>query len=338
MIEDKNDSSYHIARRVGYQGARCSVGNQADNVKHASGRQRKQRKHVQLRNTLKIGTWNVRKIKEMGKLHTVCNEMDRCNIQILGISETNWNGNGSFKTEENKTILYSGKGKGNYSHGVAVIFTKKTAHALIGYSPVNDRVLKVRIQARPHNFSFIQCYAPTNRASDEEMGNFYNTLQETLDTIPNRDVKVIMGDLNAKVGKNVFKNDVCGKFGLGDVNERSEDFIKFCSTNNLVIANTLFQHHPRHLYTWISPDKRTRNQIDFIALNQKWKNNTKNAKTRPGADCNSDHQLLTMDIKIRLKKTERPTQPLKLDYKTLDDNYRITVSNNFELLNQRKDD
>ena len=92
------------------------------------------------------------------------------------------------------------------------------------------------------------------------------------------------------------------------------------------------------MYTWNSPDKRTRNQIDYIVLNQKWKSCIKNARTRPGADCNSDHQLLTIDIKIRLKKMERPTPPLRLDYKTLDNSYRIAVSNKFELLNQCEDD
>ena len=79
-------SSYHIARRVGQQGARCSVGNQADNDKQASGR-----KHLQLRKVLKMGTWNVRKVKKLGKLTTVCMEMDRYGIKILGICETNWN-------------------------------------------------------------------------------------------------------------------------------------------------------------------------------------------------------------------------------------------------------
>ncbi|XP_042857015.1 uncharacterized protein LOC122243475 [Penaeus japonicus] len=150
-------------------------------------------------------------------------------------------------------------------------------------------------------------------------------------------VKVIIGDHNAKVGKTDLKNDICGKFGLGDINEKVEDFIEFCSTNNLVIANTLFRHHPRHLYTWISPDKRTRNQIDYIVLNHKWKSCIKNARTKPNADCNSDHQLLTIDFQIRLKKMERPTPPLKLDYKTLDNNYRIAVANKFELLNQCDD-
>ena len=73
-------------------------------------------------------------------------------------------------------------------------------------------------------------------------------------------------------------------------------------------------------------------------MNQKWRSCIKNARTRPGADCNSDHQLLTIDIQIRLKEVERPTPPLRLDYKTLDNSYRIAVSNKFELLNQCEDD
>ena len=88
---------YHIARRVGQQGTRCSVGDQVCNEKYDTGR-----KHIQLRNEITIGTWNVRKLKEKGKLSCVCNEMSRCGLQILGISETNWNGSGNSKLMTNK--------------------------------------------------------------------------------------------------------------------------------------------------------------------------------------------------------------------------------------------
>ena len=80
----KTKTTYHIARRVGYQGARHSVSNQADDDKCTTGR----RTNVNLRKSVKIGTWNVRKMKEPGKLNVICNEMDRYNLQILAISET----------------------------------------------------------------------------------------------------------------------------------------------------------------------------------------------------------------------------------------------------------
>ena len=158
--------------------------------------------------------------------------MDGYNLQILAISETNWNGHGSFKTDNNKTVLFSGKEEGEYSHGVAVIFEKEISKSLIGYSPINDRIIKLKIQARPHNISIIQCYAPTSLATENEMNEFCDCLQSTMDTIPNRDVRIIMGNFNAKVGKETA-NSACRKFGLGSQNERGEDLIDFCISNNL---------------------------------------------------------------------------------------------------------
>ena len=174
----RNDISCHNGRRVDHQGPRCSVGNQADN-EHVTGKQ--------LRSKFRIRTWNVRKLKELGKRNTICHEMDRNNIEILGVSETtNWSNSGSFNTQDNKLVKFSGKDEGSgYSQGVAVILSKESRRALLGYSPISDRVLKDRFQGKPHNISFIQCYAPTSNAKDEEMEELYNTLQETIDRIPN---------------------------------------------------------------------------------------------------------------------------------------------------------
>ena len=122
--------------------------------------------------------------------------------EILGVSETNWSNSGNFNTQDNKLVMFSGKDEGSgYSQGVAVIVSKEPRRALLGYSPISDRVLKVRFQGKPQNISFIQCYAPKSNAKDEEMEEFYDTLQETIDSIPNRDIKIISGDFNAKVGK-----------------------------------------------------------------------------------------------------------------------------------------
>ena len=68
-MTDMNKIPYQIGRRVGYQGPRCPMGNKAGNIKYATGKQ--------LRTICSIGAWNVRKMKESGKLHTICDEMDR---------------------------------------------------------------------------------------------------------------------------------------------------------------------------------------------------------------------------------------------------------------------
>ena len=98
-------------------------------------------------------------------------------------------------------------------------------------------------------------------------------------------------DWNAKVGSQETPG-VTGKFGLGVQNEAGQILIEFCQENTLVIANTLFQQHKRKLYTWTSPDGQHCNQIDYILCGQRWRSCIQSAKTRPGADCGSDHELL----------------------------------------------
>lgn len=94
----------------------------------------------------------------------------------------------------------------------------------------------------------------------------------------------------------------------------------------------MIQHHPRHLYIWTSPDLKTRNQTDYMMFKPKCKSSVKNARTRPGADCNGDHQMLTADIKFKLKRLKRLSPPMRLDYETLDGEYRVKIANRFETL------
>ena len=82
--------------------------------------------------------------------------------------------------------------------------------------------------------------------------------------------------------------------------------MEFCQENALVIANTLFQQHKRRLYTWAIPDGQYKNQIDYIHCSQRWRSSIQSVKTRPGADCGSDHEILIAKFRLKLKKTTRP--------------------------------
>ena len=83
--------------------------------------------------------------------------------------------------------------------------------------------------------------------------------------------------------------------------------------NALVIANTLFQQHKRRLYTWTSPDGQHRNQIDDILCSQRWRSSIQSAKTRPGADCGSYHELLIGKFRLKLKEVGKTTRPFRYD-------------------------
>ena len=113
------------------------------------------------------------------------------------------------------------------------------------------------------------------------------------------------------------------------LNEVGQRLIEFCQENALVITNTLFQQHKRRLYTWTSPDGQHRNQTDYILCSQKWRHSIQSTKTRPGADCGSDHEL-TAKFRLELKKLGKTTRRFRYDlYQTLYD-YTVEVRNRFK--------
>uniref|UniRef100_A0A670IUS3 Endonuclease/exonuclease/phosphatase domain-containing protein n=1 Tax=Podarcis muralis TaxID=64176 RepID=A0A670IUS3_PODMU len=273
-----------------------------------------------------IGTWNVRTMN-LGKLDVVKNEMARINIDILGISELKWTGMGEFSSDDCH-IYYCGQ-ETRKRNGVALIVNKRVAKAVLGCNLKNDRMISIRIQGRPFNITVIQVYAPTTGAEETEIDQFYEDLEDLIEVTPKKDFLLIIGDWNAKVGNQEIKGTT-GKFGLGDQNEAGQRLIEFCQENKLVITNTLFQQHKRRLYTWTSPDGQHRNQIDYILCSQRWRSSIQSAKTRPGADCGSDHQLLIAKFKLKLKKVGKTTGPVRYNLNQIPYEYTVEVRNRFK--------
>ena len=114
-------------------------------------------------------------------------------------------------------------------------------------------------------------------------------------------------------------------------NEAGQRLIEFGQKKNaLVIANTLFQQHKRRLYTWTLPDGQHQNQTDYTFCSQKWRSSIQPAKTRPGADCSSDHELLIAKFRLNLKKVVKTTRPLRYDLNQIPYEYTVEVRNRFK--------
>ena len=78
---------------------------------------------------------------------------------------------------------------------------KVVVGAVLGYQPVSSRLISIRLRAAPFNITIIPVYAPTSGHDDSEVDHFYQKLQETIDQTPKKDILVVQGDWNAKVGK-----------------------------------------------------------------------------------------------------------------------------------------
>ena len=87
----------------------------------------------------------------------------------------------------------------------------------------------------------------------------------------------VHGDSNAKVGDDEHSSwpEVVGKFGLGRANDRRQHLLQCFVIDELVSINTVFQHANTRRATWISPEGRTMNQIDYIFVSEETRRQAK---------------------------------------------------------------
>ncbi|KAL6727028.1 hypothetical protein Aduo_008943 [Ancylostoma duodenale] len=139
------------------------------------------------RNITRIGTWNVRPLNQIEHLAQLLQEFDNYRLDILGLSEVRWMGSGCFNSA-NKAILFSGC-DGRRERGVGFVLNKRAANALVGWKPVNERIITARFSTKHVRITVIQVYAPTDNLEEGMKNNFYGLLQNTIDETPRRDLR-----------------------------------------------------------------------------------------------------------------------------------------------------
>ena len=176
-----------------------------------------------------------------------------------------------------------------------------------------DAVLKMTDDFCSFPRQTIHYHSNPNLCPDQTCWRSWSWMVEWRPTRPSRtpkkDVLFIIGNWNAKVGSQNIPGVT--NFDFGVQNEAGQRLIEFYQENALVIANTLSQQHKRRLYTWTSPDGQHRNQTDYILCSQRWRDSIPSAKTRPGADCGSDHELLIAKFRLKLKQGGKTTRPFR---------------------------
>jgi hypothetical protein len=192
----------------------------------------------------KIGFWNIRTMLEASRLSQVLKEMIHYKLELLGLSETRWNGSGEFTTASGELLLYSGCAMGEkHEYGVGLILSKSLKKSLIEWKAVSERLLIARLKTRLRKLTIVQCYALTNEATMEEKEAFYGLLETTLHQIRQSDITIMMGDFNAKIGDdNQGVKHVMGRNGLGNRNENGEIFIDLCANYEMITGGSLFPH------------------------------------------------------------------------------------------------
>ena len=98
------------------------------------------------------------------------------------------------------TIIYYCGQESLRRNGIAIMVNKRVRNAVLGCNLKNDRMISVRFQGKPFNITVIQVCAPTSKAEEAEVEQFYEDLQDLLELKPPKNVLFIIGDWSGKVG------------------------------------------------------------------------------------------------------------------------------------------
>ena len=108
--------------------------------------------------------------------------------------------------------------------------------------------------------------------------------------------------------------------------------IKVKNTKSALAINSFFPKTKRQhtSFYFIGKNGQHRNQIDYILCRQRWRSSIWSAKTRPGAECGSDHELLIAKFRLKLKKGGKTTRPFRYDLNQIPCDYTVEVRNRFK--------
>ena len=239
------------------------VGHRAYRESNKRGRQNDNEQKRKQR--LQFAAWNIRSLIDSARSNLprrrtaiVAAELARYNIDIAALSETRLPDNGSL-TEEGGGYTFFWQGlplDAQRIHGVGFAVRSSLLKS-IPTTPlgVSERLMTWRVPlAKSQHMTLLSVYAPTETSDELVKDQFYESLGEHLQKVPANDKIILLGDLNARVGKSYHLwEKVLGRHGIGKCNNNGLRLLSTCSEYELAITNTMFQLRNMHKTTWQHP-------------------------------------------------------------------------------------
>jgi exonuclease III len=161
-----------------------------------------------------------------GALQSLLYEMQKYKLELLTIQETRWLGQGVHDYKE-FTIFHSGDNDDSHELGTIFIVGKKLRNNVIDFWPINERICALHMKTKFHNMWLINAHGPTEEKVEDIKDDFYKTLEHIYNALPKNDIKLIVGDFNAKIGEEEIYKGIIGKHSLHAIsNDNGERAIK----------------------------------------------------------------------------------------------------------------
>ncbi|KAK3569032.1 hypothetical protein QTP86_021564, partial [Hemibagrus guttatus] len=254
---------------------------------------------------LAFGTWNVTSLG--GKEPELVREVERYRLEIVGLASMHSLGSGTQLLERSWTLFFSGVPHGERRlAGVGLLI----APHVLEFSPVNKRVVSLRLQAGDRCLTVVSAYGPNGSV---EYPTFLETLRGVLEGAPTGDSIVLLGDLNAHVGNGSDTwRGVIGRNSPPDLNSSGVLLLDFCASHSLSITNTMFKHKGAHQYTWYQDTLGRRPMIDLVVISSDLRPHVLDTRVKRGAELSTDHHLVVSWIRLRRRIPDRLGRPKRI--------------------------
>ena len=114
---------------------------------------------------------------------------------------------------------------------------------------VRDRSSYIVLRGRWRNIIVVNVQTPIEEKSEESKDSFYEELEQVFDHFPKYHMKILLGDFNAKVGReNIFKPTIGQESLHQDSNDNGVRLVNFATSKNRVVKSTMFPHRNFHKY------------------------------------------------------------------------------------------
>ncbi|CAH0716463.1 unnamed protein product, partial [Brenthis ino] len=216
---------------------------------------------------LYIATLNCLTLRTEERLTELELALSNIKWDVLGLSEVRRLGE-SIEDRKEYILYYKGETKGNY--GVGFMIKKHLERNIEEFKGISDRiaVLNLNLPSYKNKWSIIQIYAPTEQYEESAKDLFYEQLTSVLQQSHKN--LMLIGDFNGRIGsQQTGEENAIGKFGFGRRSNNGKRMINMALENNIAFMNSFFNKNTKKKWTWLSPDGSYRNEIDYIATNNR---------------------------------------------------------------------
>ncbi|XP_037028700.1 uncharacterized protein LOC119068940 [Bradysia coprophila] len=169
-------------------------------------------------------------LERPGGLMKLTNELKKAKVDIAAIQESGYNQNAQTSRFNGYTTFHSSNSR-DHVLGTAFMVATKKEHLVLDFRKVNERLCVLRLKGRFKNYSVINVHAPHNESVEGDKDDYYEALARAYDELPAHDIKIVIGDFNAKVGKEEVYRPTIGRYSLHEnTNENAETFADNIST------------------------------------------------------------------------------------------------------------